>query len=141
MATFIAADHRGFHLKQQLLEHFSDFIDKGAQAYDPEDDDVDFAVAATQDLEPEDRAILLCGSGHGMDMAANKFAHVRGILGFNPEVVKMGREHEDANALILPAQWLTLEEAIERINLFLSTPFSQQDKYIRRLKKLIQINK
>jgi ribose 5-phosphate isomerase B len=139
MAIFIAADHRGFHLKQQLLEHFPDLVDKGAHTHDPEDDDVDFAVAATQDLEPSDRAILLCGSGHGMDMAANKFSHVRGILGFNPEVVKMGREHEDANVLILPAQWLTLEEAIERINLFLSTPFSQQDKYIRRLDKLKQL--
>jgi ribose 5-phosphate isomerase B len=71
-----------------------------------------------------------------MDMAANKFPHIRGILGFNPEVVIMGREHEDANVLILPAEWITKEQAVESINLFLTTPFSGKDRYQRRLQKL-----
>ncbi|HWS23532.1 MAG TPA: RpiB/LacA/LacB family sugar-phosphate isomerase [Anaerolineales bacterium] len=136
MNIYLAADHRGFELKQFLIQKFPEFIDLGAFSYDKDDNDVDFAVRAAKDLKPEDRAVLLCGSGHGMDMAANKFSHVRGILGFNPDVVQMGRDHEDANVLILPAEWTTPEEAVERINLFMSTPFSQQEKYRRRLEKL-----
>lgn len=136
MSIYIAADHRGFALKEHLKAHFPEFIDRGATTLNPDDDDVDYAIAAVKSLQPEDRAILLCGSGHGMDMAANKFSHVRGILGFNLAVVQMGREHEDANVLILPAEWISTEDAINWINLFLSAPFSGKDRYLRRLHKL-----
>lgn len=136
MNIYIAADHRGYQLKEFLKQNLPELIDKGAFSFDPDDDDVDFAMAAVKDLKPDDRAILLCGSGHGMDIAANKFPHVRGILGFNHDVVKMGREHEDANVLILPAEWITQEQAVESIKLFLTTPFSGKDRYRRRLKKI-----
>lgn len=140
MKIYLAADHRGFslkeELKQQLITQGHNVIDCGATSYNPEDDEVDFGASAVKQMQPEDRGILLCGSGHGMDMTANRFSHIRAILGFNQEVVQMGREHEDANVLVIPAGWTNSNQAIDMIKTFLTTPFSGKDKYIRRLEKI-----
>ena len=136
MKITLGSDHRGFALKQQIKQHFPDFVDAGATSYNPDDDYVDFAATAVKDLNGEDRAVLICGSGHGMDIAANRFPHVRAILGFNFDVVKQGREHENANCLIIPSDWTSYEQAIKHIEIFLNTPFSNESRHLRRLEKL-----
>jgi len=140
MKLFLAADHRGFSLKEQIKQHLvaqgHSIVDCGAFTYNPDDDEVDFGSEAVRQMRPEDRAILLCGSGHGMDITANRFSHIRAILGFNQEVIQMGREHEDANVLVIPAGWTSENQAIIMIETFLTTPFSGKERYIRRLEKI-----
>lgn len=140
MSYYIAADHRGFALKEAIKAQMGQLIDLGAHVLQSEDDYPDYAQIVCQAMtSPEDRAILICGSGHGMDIAANRFPHIRAILGFNQEVVKQGRAHEDANVLILASDWLDKETALDLIHTFLSTPFSKQDRHLRRLQKLTHL--
>ena len=136
MKIILGSDHRGFALKEQIKEYLGTVLDVGAAIYDPEDDYVDYALKAVKALSNDDKIILICGSGHGMDMAANRFLNIRAILGFNLDVVKQGREHEDANCLIIPSDWTTRDQAIELTNLFLNTPFSNEKRHLRRLEKL-----
>lgn len=144
MKIILATDHRGFQLKEfikaNLLSEGFEVIDVGAITLDPTDDYVDYAVKA---VNPEvlntNIAILFCGSGHGMDITANRYSHVRAILGFNESVAKQGRNDEDANVLIIPSDWLQPEQAYNVVNSFLNTPFSNEERHLRRLSKLNQL--
>ncbi len=141
MKLYIGADHRGFELKQAIVEDLQHdqvgVVDVGAWEYEPEDDFVDFAEVAMKQMDPEvDRAVLLCGSGHGMDIVANRHVGIRAIIGFNMEVVVQGRQHEDANVLVIPADWTNKQQATEMVRAFLQEPFSDLPKYNRRLKKI-----
>lgn len=146
MKIYIGSDHRGYELKERIKKWLEsegyEVEDCGAFSYDPEDDYPDFAVAVAERVRknPNSRGILLCGSGHGVDIVANRFAEIRSILGFNVDVVKQGREHEDANILSLPADWVG-KGAIEMVNLFLQTDFSGSAKRVRRLAKMRTISK
>ena len=93
-------------------------------------------ILAIENMQGGDTAILMCGSGHGMDIVANRFESTRAILGFNNEVVVQGREDEDANVLVLPADWVDDDEVIERVEIFLNTPFSGEERHVRRIKKI-----
>lgn len=143
---YLAADHRGFKLKETLRDFLRkegyEIEDLGAFAYDKEDDYVDFARAACEKIakDPENhRGILICGSGHGMDIAANKYKNIRAVLGFNPEIAAQAREHENANVLVLPSDWLDDEEAEDIAAIWLEKKFSREEKHIRRLKKIAEI--
>lgn len=136
---YIGADHRGFelkeHLKVWLIEQGYDVEDVGNFILDPDDDYVDPAIKVGEMVhgsDGRDVGILICGSGHGVDMVANRFLRVRAIIGFNDEVTVQGREHEDANVLVLPVNWLTTEQAIERLRLFFSTDANTNERYVRR---------
>lgn len=136
---YIGADHRGFELKEQLkvwlIEQGYDVEDVGNFILDPDDDYVDPAIKVGEMVhgsDGKDVGILICGSGHGVDMVANRFLRVRAIIGFNDEVTVQGREHEDANVLVLPVNWLTTEQAIERLRLFFSTDANTNERYVRR---------
>ncbi len=146
MQIFFGSDHRGFKLKEALKAHLTErgvsVEDLGNTVEDPNDDYVDFAakVAAKVAENPaEHRGILVCGSGHGVDMVANKFKGVKSALAFNEAVAKQSREHEDANVLSLPSDWLTEEDAKKIVDTWLETPFSGDDRHARRLAKLRQI--
>lgn len=138
MRIYLGSDHRGFELKEVLKEWLVDegheVEDVGAFVFNPDDDYVDFALKVAESVEGsrEDRGILLCGSGHGVEMVANRFPNVRAILGFNDEVTKQGREHEDANVLVLPADWISPDEATERAKIFLETGKDEGINYVRR---------
>lgn len=140
MSVYIGADHRGFSLKEKLYEYLKtvgfDMVDMGPQIYDGDDDDVDFAQKVCEVMGGGDRGILICGSGHGMDIAANRYSHVRCVVGYNLDVTSQAREHENANVLALPADWLETEEAVEIVKTFLTTDFPGEDRYVRRLDKL-----
>lgn len=136
---YIGADHRGFELKEQvkvwLIEQGYEVEDVGNFMLDPDDDYVDPAIKVGEMVHGgngHDMGILICGSGHGVDMVANRFMKVRAIIAYNEEVTVQGREHEDANVLVLPVNWLSLEEAIERVRLFLQTEADQRERYVRR---------
>lgn len=147
MRVYLGADHRGFETKEAvknwLVENGIEVEDVGAYFLDPEDDYVDFAIKVGESIEgseAHERGILLCGSGHGVDMVANKFRRVRAIIGFNEEVVVQGREHEDANVLVLPTDWMTADEACERVRLFLETAKANKTKYVRRRNRIENLN-
>ena len=144
MTVFIGADHRGFELKEKLLplltkaHDFVVVVDKGAEKLDNNDDYNDFAKEVAKEVakDPEARGILICGSAHGVCMQANRFKGVRAINGVNDELVKMGREHNDANVLCLPADFIDETDAERMIHNFLHTKALQGEKYLRRNQKL-----
>ena len=142
MRIYIGADHRGFILKDKLKEWLEEqgyeVVDVGAYEFNEKDDYPDFATKVAKEMigDGGSRGVLLCGSGHGVDIAANRFKEIRSILGFNLEVVKQGRLHEDANVLSLPADWIDEELAKEMVMVFLETEFSGEVRHKRRIEKL-----
>lgn len=145
MTVYLGTDHRGFNLKEQLksklMESGYKVEDCGADKLDAQDDYVDFAqkVAEKVSQDPDGRGILLCGSGAGMDIVANKFPRVWSALAFDLDRAKQAREHEDVNVLSLPADVLDSEKAWDMVQAFLTTPFSNEERHIRRLKKIQEI--
>ncbi len=141
MTLILGADHRGYTLKEEVKPSLEQsIVDCSSPQYDEEDNYPDIAQKVANQLSGNDnKAILFCGSGHGMDIAANRFPYIRAILGFNSKVVAQGREHEDANVLVLAADWTSVTEAIERIHIFLNTPASDDVRHIQRRQKLSSI--
>lgn len=140
MRVLIGADHRGFELKEKLKVMLGEWgyevVDVGAESLNPDDDEVDFAVDLVQELKEEDKGVLLCGTGQGMVMAANRYTHIRAILGFNQGVVIQAREHNNTNVLAIPAEWVNEGEVERILKAFLETEFSGKERYVRRLRKL-----
>jgi ribose 5-phosphate isomerase B len=145
MHFIIGSDHRGFKLKQALLGWFKergiDAEDAGGHSKDAGDDypDVALAVAEKVASSGDSRGILLCGSGAGVDMVANKVKGVRSALVFNEKVARQAREHEDANVISLPADWIDEEEAKHIVDAWMSAAFTGEDRHVRRLKKMSSI--
>lgn len=143
---YIASDHAGYQLKKYLVEQFAknlklEIRDLGPAKYEEEDDFPDFAIPLAREVvkDKQNRGILICGSGHGMCITANKINGVRAILGYNIEGTEMGRKEEDANVLCLSGRMLSNEHAVAIVKRFLETPFDDQDKRVRRLKKISAI--
>lgn len=150
MRIYLGADHRGFELKEEikswLVSNDYEVEDVGAFLLDPEDDYVDPALKVAESIEGNgttSRGILICGSGHGVEIVANKFPHVRAILAFNEEVTVQGREHEDANIIVLPSDWIDTEDAIARVKIFLETETLNNTRHVRRRQRVadLQIRK
>ena len=143
MKVYLGADHRGFELKEFLKEHLSEveIVDKGAYEINPVDDYVDFAKAVAEEVvqAPDNRGILICGSGVGVDIAANKIDGVRAGLIEEATQAKSARMDDDINILCLSADQLTAEKALEITKVFLSTPFSQEERHQRRLDKIKEL--
>lgn len=140
---YLAADHRGFNLKEEfkkyLLEQKYEVEDVGAFEYDKDDDYVDFARIASEKIAvnpAEHRGIFICGSGHGMDVVANKFKGVRAALCFNRQVAVQSREHENSNVLVLAADWLRLADAQNIVGDWLKVEFKGEERHARRLQKI-----
>lgn len=145
----IGSDHRGFLLKEELkiwLEETGYKVeDVGASSYQPDDDYVGFAeklgVRIKGISDKSARGILICGSGHGVDMVANKFAGIRAALCWNEEVARQAREHENANVLVLPSDWIDAEKAKKIAKVFLETEFSREERHVRRLEKIERLER
>ena len=145
MNIFIGADHRGFDLKTQLIEHLQSqnirVQDMGAYEYDGNDDNPIFAqkVAKAVLQEPGNNyGIVICGSAVGVSISANRYNGIYCGLGFDSEQVKSARQHDHINILALPSEFVSLEKAKELIDIFLSTSPLHEEKYIRRLKQIDQ---
>lgn len=142
---FIGADHRGFELKERLKKHLTDegfeITDLGNDHLDPQDDYVIFAhkVADAVSNDLKNRGIILCGSGAGVDMVANKVEGIRSALVFDVPRAIQAREHENANVLSLPADTLDEEEAFKIVKVFLITEFSGEERHKRRLEEMEKV--
>jgi len=139
MKIYLGADHRGYKLKEKLIDWLSgwayQFSDLGAYRLDPGDDYTLYAekVASIVGKEKEAKGVLICGSGVGVDVAANKFDGVRASIGKSPQQVKVGRSDDDMNILVLAADFTRDDEANKMLKVFLETKFSRKERHVRRL--------
>ena len=134
----IASDHAGFELKNQLVTQMKELNWKDLGTKDTASVDYpDFAdlVAGFIEKNPDQKAVLICGSGQGMCMRANKYPHVRAALVYNTEIAQLSREHNDANILCLGARFLNFDQAQKIIKIFFETPF-QGGRHKTRLDKM-----
>ena len=142
MKIFIGADHRGFVLKEQLklwlTQQKLDVIDCGNAKLDPLDDfsDYSFAVADHVKANPESRGIIICGSGGGVTIAANKVKGIRCATVAYADEVKHNRTNNDINMMALAADYTSFDTAREFVKIFLETTFSGEEKYMRRIAKI-----
>ena len=145
---YIASDHGGFTLKKRLVRYFENelkitFKDLGPLAFEKEDDYPDFATAVAKQvsIDKDSRGILICTTGNGMCISANKLNGIRAILGYSIESVELGRQDNNANVLCLSGGTLTDDHAIAIVNKFLKTEFSKKDRHKRRLSKIAKLEK
>lgn len=145
MKIYFASDHAGFELKNALIDFVQDELDYevedcGAYAQKADDDYPDFIRRAAVKVQgdPASRGIVLGGSGQGEAMMANRFPHVRAAVYYGGplEIIKLSRAHNDANVLSLGARFLSFGEAEEAVRLWLETPFSNDERHVRRIKKV-----
>ena len=115
--------------------------DLGPSSFDENDDYPDFARAVAERVAEvhENRGILICGSGHGVCIVANKLHRIRAVLGPSIESVKFARKDEDANIVCLAGRTLSDEHARAIVKTFLETPFSGEERHVRRLQKLAEL--
>ncbi len=164
MKVFLATDHAGFELKEKvkafLQKEKYNVVDCGAYAFDKSDDYPDFISKAAEavSVDPENsRGIVFGSSGQGEAMVANKYKGVRCALFYTPvvpahnvdisgrksedkfEMIRLTREHNDANMLSLGAKILTEEDAIKAIALWLKAPFTKEERHQRRINKILEI--
>jgi ribose 5-phosphate isomerase B len=144
MKIAIAADHGGFILKEklrcQLAGSGHTVVDFGTDST-ASCDYPDFAHAVAEAVSEgrADRGILLCTTGIGMAMAANKIAGVRAAPAQSEDEVRLTREHNDANVLTLGAKYVDERRALELIRVFLETEFSGGERHVRRVAKIAQL--
>lgn len=149
MKIYLGSDHRGFHLKESvfayLAKHGYDVQDVGDETLDPNDDFPEFAQAAALQVigsvDEDPRAILLCGGGQGMAMAANRFRGIRASVIWDAFEAKMTRNDNDSNVLCLPARVLEDDPKAWQgiIETWLSTPFATAVRYKRRNAKIDEL--
>lgn len=140
------ADHHGLALKKELVTRFQgeyEILDLGASTFDPDDDYPDFVLAVAQALASQrvGRGILVCGSGVGACVAANKVPGVRACLCHDTYSTHQGVEHDDMNVLCLGARVIGLELAAELVAAFLEASFSGEARHRRRLDKVTKIER
>lgn len=144
MRIAIGADHAGFVLKEQIKAYLEDdyeIIDVGAAGYKEDDDYPDFArsVAHKIIMEEADCGILICDTGIGMDIAANKVPGIRSALVHNEQEAVRSKEHNHANVLSLGAMFLDISKAISIVEKWLATGFSMAERHNRRIHKIEDI--
>jgi ribose 5-phosphate isomerase B len=145
MKISIAADHAGVELKKQLREMLAgeghQLVDHGTDST-ASVDYPDFAVMVAHDVVngTAERGILVCGTGIGMAIAANKVSGIRAAVATNAEEIALSRSHNDANVLSVGARFTAPDEAVKMVHAFLSTPF-EGGRHVRRLEKISQIEK
>jgi ribose 5-phosphate isomerase B len=138
--VFIASDHAGFEMKQKIMRHLRvknfDLIDRGPDNNESVDYP-DYAKKVASDVfeNISNKGILICGSGQGMAMVANRHAGIRAAVCSNPEVAKLARAHNDANILTLGARFIDEDMAIKCVDEFFSTDFDR-DRHMNRVKKI-----
>jgi ribose 5-phosphate isomerase B len=136
----VGSDHAGFELKQIIIEHLSErnmnYVDFGTNCLDSVDYP-DYAKKVAEEVNSKDliMGILVCGSGQGMAMTANRFKNVRAAICHNSDVAKVTRQHNDANVLCLGSRFIDMSEAIKCVDVFLSTDF-EGERHLKRINKI-----
>lgn len=142
MRVHIATDHAAFELKEYLAEKLReaghDLVDHGATSYDAEDDYPDTCIPCAEAVvaDPGSLGIVLGGSGNGEQLAANRVKGCRAILAYNTEIAALGREHNNANVISLGGRFVSNEQALEIVNVFLEQRFTDEERHARRVRKM-----
>lgn len=146
MKLFVGADHNGFELKNQVREHLEhggfDSEDVGAITLDPDDDYPQYAFAVTTKVVGEEDpafGILVCGSGQGMAIAANRVPGIRAAVVWSPAEARAARRDDNANVLVLPANMIDVDTTLAIVDDFLNQKFATEPRYQRRLKQIEDI--
>ncbi|OGY22847.1 MAG: hypothetical protein A2Y57_02820 [Candidatus Woykebacteria bacterium RBG_13_40_7b] len=143
---YLASDHAGFELKESLKKYFEElgqkYEDLGPNTFDPEDDFPEYSVAVARKVSAGNaQGILICGTGQGTALAANKIKGIRAYTAWDEFTAKHARENGDANILALGARTIDEDTAKRLVKVFLETPFLGKEKYTRRIKKVEEIEK
>ncbi|HMQ02240.1 MAG TPA: RpiB/LacA/LacB family sugar-phosphate isomerase [Candidatus Doudnabacteria bacterium] len=145
---YIASDHGGYKLKQQLNKFLhqqdQEFVDLGPLKYKAGDDYPDYGVKVAKQVSKNpvsNLGILLCRSGQGMCIVANKFSGVRAALVWNTKQARLSRNDDMTNVLCLPSDFLTTGQAEAIVKTWLATPFSTDQRHMRRIKKISRLEK
>lgn len=152
MKIYVATDHAGFELKENIKKYLeekgNEVYDCGALTLEPGDGYPEYMVRAAESVQKDAMhepafAVIFGGSGQGEAIVANRFRHVRAIVyaGGNLELVKLGREHNDANVLSIGARFVNEGEAKQAIDLFLNTPFSHDERHADRIIQIEELTK
>ncbi|QQG41098.1 MAG: RpiB/LacA/LacB family sugar-phosphate isomerase [Candidatus Levyibacteriota bacterium] len=148
MKIYLATDHAGFTLKEKVKEFLQtegcEVIDCGAYAYDKNDDYPDFIVKAASEVSKDpknNRGVVFGGSGQGEAMVANKYKNVRAVVYYGGEtkIISLSREHNNANVLSIGARFVDEKEVLEVVKQWLETPFSNEERHMRRIEKINKI--
>lgn len=147
MKIYIGADHNGYDYKQKLVAYLKhagyEVVDEGDNGRSPEDDFPQFAgrviSAMRGDAEPVTRGILICGSGQGMCMAANRFKGVRAALAWDQEEARAARNDDDSNVLCLSARYLDFDKTVSIVHTWLMTPFAGAPRFKRRIQEMDEL--
>ncbi len=147
MKVFVGADHGGFELKNQIREHLThrgyEVEDCGAETLDPQDDYPQYAYAVTAKIlgEEDDTAvgILVCRSGEGMAMAANRVHGIRAAVVWSEALARETRHDNHANVLSLPSDFIDTETALKIVESFLSEKYAQDERHVRRVKQVEEL--
>ena len=137
----IASDHAGVDMKNRLVAELKKlgYNPDDMGSYDPDKpaDYPDFARPVAKEVSDGEarRGILLCGSGIGMDIVANRYPGVRAALAWSPEIGELSRKHNDSNVLVLPARFMSDSDALQTMKLWLDTKF-EGGRHERRVKKI-----
>ena len=133
---FIASDHAGYKMKTALNNHFPTFIDLGTNSFDSVDYP-DFAHKLTREILKNEGSfgILICGTGVGMSIAANRLEGIRAGLVSSVEVTRLIRQHNDANVLVIPGRFMEVKEAINCVQTFIETQF-EEGRHKQRIEKI-----
>ena len=140
----IGSDHAGLELKNALVEHLKskghDVTDHGPHVYDALDDYPVFCIPAAQAVAKDSTSlgIVLGGSGNGEQIAANKVKGVRAVLAWSVETAKLGRDHNNANVVGIGGRMHSIEDCKAIIDAFIETPFSNDERHVRRINKIAQ---
>jgi len=142
MRIHLATDHAGLEFKDALTAHLVELgyevVDHGAYEYDAQDDYPGFCISAAQGVagEPESLGIVFGGSGNGEQMAANKVNGIRAALCWSIATAQLAREHNNANICSIGARQHSQEDAFAIIDAFLKTPFTNDERHVRRINQI-----
>jgi ribose 5-phosphate isomerase B len=142
--VFIGSDHAGFELKERLKKYMADkaipYEDMGNLRLEPGDDYPDYAEKVARKVaETGGRGVLVCDSGVGVCIVANKVRGVRAVNASNERIAMMSRQHNNANVLCLGQDYLSEDEALKVFDTWLKTPFSPEPRHHRRVDKIARI--
>ena len=146
MVIYIGADHRGFELKEKIKDFLKQrgyqLVDVGDEKYNENNDYPLFAIKAAKQVSQEfetAKGILICGSGVGMSVVANKFLHIRAVLASTPDQAFDSRNEDDTNILALGANYLDEEMAKKIVLTWLETPYANEERFQRRLEEISRL--
>ena len=139
MKILIGNDHAGYSLKLSIIKNLEDkyeFFDKGSYS-DESVDYTDYASIIAKEIQSEkgDLGIIICGTGNGVCMTANKFKGIRAVICWNEEIAKLAKQHNNANIICIPSRFIKVEEAMKIIESFILEKF-EGGRHERRIKKI-----